>query len=236
MRWNNRQVFFSFIRRAYARRHDHFFAWLFLERTSSLAVTLTNIYYDIVRYGLSTVFALGMVGSSLNIALFSRRQLRNTSCCTCILKTIFLCRRMCFLLMNHLDFLAAFCSNLLSLSWGILPTLYGLNHVYPGSSSAIFCKLLIYLPHIDLQMTRIFLLWVHPVSLSVTLVKYQSLFELCQSWLSAVLWSLSTCPYISMYKDIHVDSTMPLHHFIMRSIASPWYRWLFRFLCLSYRS
>ncbi|CAF1231404.1 unnamed protein product [Adineta ricciae] len=36
--------------------------------------------------------------------------------------------------------------------------LYGLNHVYLSSSSATFCKLLIYLPHIGLQMTRIFLI------------------------------------------------------------------------------
>ncbi|CAF1219985.1 unnamed protein product [Adineta ricciae] len=98
---------------------------------SSQSVTLTNIYYDI-RSRYSRIFAE-------HCSVFSTTTAIN------------------FLLHTHLDFLAASCPNIFSLSWGILATLYGLNHVYPGSLAATFCKPLIYLPHIGLQMTRIFL-------------------------------------------------------------------------------
>jgi len=52
----------------------------------SLAATLTNIRLGIIRYFLSFIFAFGIIGSILNIILFSRRKLRRTSCCACMWK------------------------------------------------------------------------------------------------------------------------------------------------------
>jgi len=122
---------------------------------SALVLTLTNIVYQTSRYGLSTLFALGILGSILNIILFSRKQLRQISCCTCMynnFKHLFEKKNT-----SILDFLAASCANIVSLSWGIIPTLYSLNNVYPGSYSLAFCKIQGYLTHTSLQMTRVFL-------------------------------------------------------------------------------
>ena len=60
-------------------------------------------------------------------------------------------------MISDTDFLAASCANLVSLSMGIIPTLYSLNNVYPGTYSVVFCKMQGYLTHTSLQMTRIFL-------------------------------------------------------------------------------
>ncbi|CAF1173592.1 unnamed protein product [Adineta ricciae] len=86
---------------------------------------------------MSGIFFLGTTGSLLNIILFSRRKLRQTSCC--------------------IYFLAASFSSLLSLLFGLVPTFYLLNNVYPGNYSVVFCKMQSYITHTSLQMTRVFL-------------------------------------------------------------------------------
>ncbi|CAF1204864.1 unnamed protein product [Adineta steineri] len=103
----------------------------------SLVVTLTNIYYEIIRYGMTVIFTCGVIGSILNIILFSRRKLRQISCCT--------------------YFLAASFNSLISLLFGLIPTFYLLNNVYPGSYSLIFCKVQGYITHTSLQMMRVYL-------------------------------------------------------------------------------
>ena len=57
-----------------------------------------------------------------------------------------------------IDFFAASCANLVSLSFGMIPTFYSLNYVYPGSYSLVFCKMQGYFTHTSLQMTRFYLL------------------------------------------------------------------------------
>ncbi len=56
------------------------------------------------------------------------------------------------------DFFAASCANLVSLSFGMIPTFYLLNHVYSGSYSLVFCKMQGYFTNTSLQMTRFYLL------------------------------------------------------------------------------
>ncbi|UJR19300.1 hypothetical protein I4U23_022429 [Adineta vaga] len=58
----------------------------------------------------------------------------------------------------YVYFLSGSCSSLISLFFGMIPTFYLLDHVYPGSYSIIFCKMQGYITHTNLQITRVFLL------------------------------------------------------------------------------
>ncbi|UJR17955.1 hypothetical protein I4U23_004854 [Adineta vaga] len=55
------------------------------------------------------------------------------------------------------DFLAASFSSLVSLLFGLIPTFYLINNIYPGNYSVVFCKMQGYITHTSLQMTRVYL-------------------------------------------------------------------------------
>ena len=56
-----------------------------------------------------------------------------------------------------LDFLAASCTNLISLSFGLTPAFFTIGNIYLSSYSLVFCKVQGCLTHTSLQMTRMFL-------------------------------------------------------------------------------
>lgn len=69
--------------------HTHTHIWFssirstLVEMSSSMTVALSIAQKTVSRYIQSIVFVLGVIGSLLNLLLFSRRRLRSTSCCTC---------------------------------------------------------------------------------------------------------------------------------------------------------
>ncbi len=98
-----------------------------------------------IQYGHSTIFVLGIIGSLINILLFSRPSLRSNSCCICEKFnnkfpsiTLF-----CF---SVIDFLASSVNALVLLSIGIVPQLYALyNSPNPFTTISSFCKARSYL-------------------------------------------------------------------------------------------
>ncbi|UJR09499.1 hypothetical protein I4U23_013737 [Adineta vaga] len=93
---------------------------------SSLANSLALAQKFMVQYCHSTFFVLGMVGSFMNILLFSMRRLRSNSCCI-----YFLVSSICALIL---------------LPIGIIPQLYALyNSPNPFTTIVSFCKARSYL-------------------------------------------------------------------------------------------
>ncbi|CAF1021634.1 unnamed protein product [Didymodactylos carnosus] len=89
------------------------------------------------RCGLVPILILGGIGNILNILVFNRKVLRFTSC------SVYL--------------LAASVVNLLSLSFGIIPSIYTINRINPDTYSMIYCKLGLYFLHASLMMGRSYL-------------------------------------------------------------------------------
>ena len=50
---------------------------------SNLSISLQMTRDILNRYFVTTIFAMGIVGSLLNIRLFTRPRLRANSCCSC---------------------------------------------------------------------------------------------------------------------------------------------------------
>ncbi|CAF1647691.1 unnamed protein product [Adineta ricciae] len=204
-----------------------------------LLTTLINIYYNIVRYFMSLIFFFGITGSLLNIILFSRQKLRQTSCCICMYRYLDSISSLSTLF--PIDFLAASFSSLLSLLFGLIPTFYLLNNVYPGNYSVVFCKMQGYITHTSLQMTRMFLVLacfdryalsssssylrkfatvsvarrcVPIVMLSCYLIAIHLIIYLDIVNSSCGIYQLSVLIYNSVYSIATISITMPLLMFI----------------------
>ncbi|UJR14205.1 hypothetical protein I4U23_001198 [Adineta vaga] len=103
---------------------------------SILINTLSTIEYQVIQYIYSIWLIFGISGCILNLIVFSRPQLRSTSCCV--------------------YFFAASTDHLLTLIIGIGPVIYTLNHSDPQIDSIIFCKIRGYLFQITLMLSRWF--------------------------------------------------------------------------------
>ncbi len=97
---------------------------------SSLAIV--QEYFT--RYGMSTYLILGNFGNLFNIIIFCQRSHRNNSC--------------------SLYLLTASIMNIFIINFGVIPTIYSLNHRDPESYSIIYCKLRLYLLHSTLMISR----------------------------------------------------------------------------------
>ncbi|CAF4125434.1 unnamed protein product [Rotaria sp. Silwood2] len=101
----------------------------FIDTLSTIQTTLTLCVYPVW-------LTFGCIGCLLNLIVFSRPQLRTTSC--------------------SIYFLAASVDHLMTLIVGIGPVVYSLNNPDPQIESLLFCKLRGYIFQICLMLSRWF--------------------------------------------------------------------------------
>lgn len=85
---------------------------------------LHDIQQDIIRYGTTIYFALGLVGNICNCIMFTRQSYRRSPSSIYFL------------------YLSIFC--IIYLLWSVIPYLYSLNYGDPHTKSIIYCKLWLY--------------------------------------------------------------------------------------------
>ena len=121
---------------------------------STLSI-LNMIQQEIIRYIYPFWLVFGLIGCGLNVIVFSRPQLRKTSCCIC--KSPLITEILLLIIGFSLeDFLAASIDHLFTLIIGIGPAFYSLNHPDPLVTSLWFCKLRGFLFQISLMLSRWF--------------------------------------------------------------------------------
>ena len=96
--------------------------------------TLAIIEEYLTRYGMSGYLIFGNIGNLFNIIIFCQQSHRNNSC--------------------SLYLLMASIMNIFIINFGVIPTIYSLNHVDLETYSIIFCKLRLYLLHSTLMISR----------------------------------------------------------------------------------
>jgi hypothetical protein len=99
-----------------------------------MSASLVNVRVWMTEYIMSMFLAFGFLGNIINIYMFTRKVSLRNSCC--------------------LYLLAASIINILSIIWGIVPSLYGLNNIDPSTYSFIYCKLRLYAIHTLLMIGR----------------------------------------------------------------------------------
>jgi hypothetical protein len=87
-------------------------------------ISLVDVRRWMTRYIMSVFLVLGIVGNSINIYVFTRKAFLKNTCC--------------------LYLFAASILNLLTISWGIVPSLYNLDHIDPSTYLFLYCKLRLY--------------------------------------------------------------------------------------------
>jgi hypothetical protein len=100
-------------------------------------MSVTNLPYiqqQMTCYGMSTYFALGIIGNIFNIIVFTRPQYRHTP--------------------SSVYFLALATIAILYLNGVLAPSFYTLNHVDPQTYSLFYCKLKHYITHVLGQCNR----------------------------------------------------------------------------------
>ena len=95
---------------------------------------LADVQQNLTRYGMSSYLVLGNIGNIINIIIFCQREHRKNSC--------------------SLYLLIASLVNIFVLNYGIIPTLYSLDHPNPELYSTVFCKLRLYFLHSALMISR----------------------------------------------------------------------------------
>ena len=103
--------------------------------SGTTAALLPLIQRNFTRYGLSTLLALGNLGTISNILIFSRSRAHRANSCSLYL-------------------LAAACFNLVAINLGLVTTLYSLDHQDPATLSEFFCKAKAYVTHIVFNTSR----------------------------------------------------------------------------------
>lgn len=95
---------------------------------------LAIIQQNLTRYGMSSYLTLGNIGNVVNIIIFCQKQHRRNSCSLYLLTASFI--------------------NIFIINYGMIPTLYSLDHPNPELYSMIFCKLRLYFLHSALMISR----------------------------------------------------------------------------------
>ncbi|CAF0893774.1 unnamed protein product [Rotaria sordida] len=100
-----------------------------------MSASLYDVRVWMTRYIMGSYLILGVIGNLINIFMFTRRKSRLYNSCSLYL-------------------LAISISHILNASWGIIPSIYNLNHVDPSTYSYIYCKLRSYSQHSIVMIGR----------------------------------------------------------------------------------
>ncbi|CAF0858391.1 unnamed protein product [Adineta ricciae] len=95
---------------------------------------LADIQASLTRYGMSTYLVFGNFGNIINVFVFYRKEYRKNSCSRYLLIASFI--------------------NIFIINYGMIPTLYSLDHPNPELYLLAFCKLRLYLLHSALMISR----------------------------------------------------------------------------------
>jgi hypothetical protein len=100
-----------------------------------MAVTnLPFIQQQMIRYGMSTYLALGIMGNICSLIMFTRHPYRKTP--------------------SSIYFLALSIFAIIYLIWSVVPLLYTLNHIDPQTQLLFYCKIRTYVTHVIGQCNR----------------------------------------------------------------------------------
>ncbi|CAF0760755.1 unnamed protein product [Adineta steineri] len=99
-----------------------------------MSVSLNDVSNWMTQYIMSIFLVVGILGNVINIYMFTRKESFRNSC--------------------SLYLLAASILNILSIIWGICPSLYTLYNTDPSTYSFIYCKLRLYTLHTLLMIGR----------------------------------------------------------------------------------
>jgi hypothetical protein len=104
-----------------------------------MSASLVDVRTWMTRYGMSVIWAVGVLGNIINIYMFTRKGFLRNSCCVYLL--------------------AASTVNIFTISWGIFPSIYILTNVDPSTYSFVYCKLRLYTLHTLLMIGRSLTVW-----------------------------------------------------------------------------
>ncbi|CAF1418738.1 unnamed protein product [Adineta steineri] len=100
-----------------------------------MAVTsLPLIQQALTRYGMTTYFALGLVGNICNCIMFTRRSYRHQP--------------------SSIYFISLSIFAIIILTWSFIPIFYGFNHIDPQTQSLVYCKIRFYGTLVSSQLFR----------------------------------------------------------------------------------
>lgn len=143
--------------------------------------SLEMLQENLTRYGMTTYLILGNFGNLFNIIIFCQRSHRNNSC--------------------SLYLLVASIMNIFIINFGVIPTLYSLNHINPETYSIIFCKLRLYLLHTTLMISRsmMALACIDRYVVSSTAAKHIPLFDQRKIAIFLIILTCSIWPVITSH-------------------------------------
>jgi hypothetical protein len=95
---------------------------------------LPFIQQQMIRYGITLYFALGLIGNTFNCIMFARPLYRRTP--------------------SSMYFLSLSIFAIIYLIWSVVPLIYTLGHTDPQTQSLVYCKLRLYGSHILGQCLR----------------------------------------------------------------------------------
>jgi hypothetical protein len=95
---------------------------------------LEAVQQGLTRYGMSSYLVLGTIGNLANIAIFCQKDHRKNSCSLYLLTASFI--------------------NVFIINYGVIPTIYSLDHLNPELNWVVSCKMRLYLLHCALMMSR----------------------------------------------------------------------------------
>ena len=93
-------------------------------------MSVTNLPFiqqQIIRYGMTTYLALGLVGNILNCIMFTRPLYRRTP--------------------SSIYFISLAVAAIMHLIWSLFPLIYSLGHIDPQTQSLVYCKVRLYGTH-----------------------------------------------------------------------------------------
>jgi hypothetical protein len=102
---------------------------------ANVATVLPGVQSFFTRYGLSTLLVIGNFGTLCNIVILSSNRTHRTNSCSLYL-------------------LAAAVFNLIAINFGLVTTLYALDHQDPATMSVFFCKTKTYITHVVFNVSR----------------------------------------------------------------------------------
>ncbi|CAF3837689.1 unnamed protein product [Adineta steineri] len=151
-------------------------------------VNLSFIQQEMIQYGMSIYFLLGLVGNICNCIMFIQPVYRRTP--------------------SSIYFLSLSIFSIIYLFWTIIPLFYTLNHIDPQTQSLFYCKIQLYGTHVLNQCIRYVVVFACADRFFVTQTNIR-IRSLHSSQIAMKLVSI-VCP-ISLVVAIHVPILMNIN-------------------------